>query len=817
MSYANYDHVVDQLQAGGLLLRDGIEVGTPRPVRCFTEDGGREKRGWYWLHDIDLTDADGQRKCYIVGAWGIYQGNDNGKTKIILKRDGPALTSAEKDAIRARHDANMKRAKAIRAAEAHRAAEEAARAWHKYTPEGESDYLKKKGVAAHGLRFSPSGNGTCAIPMLRDGKLAGLQIIRGKDRGNKLGKQYWPGGMDKVGAFHLIGGSPSGLVLIAEGYATGASLHEATGLPVAIAFDAGSLMPVAQAIAKRYKTGQILICADDDYLQKCKHCGLVTLVEDPICCHCGKLHEQSNPGETAARNAAVAVGGSYLLPIFAADRAGKKITDFNDIQQAEGQHVVREQIEAHLRTIGWSLPQARESATKGGGEKADKAEGRQRALSVMDLLDAIDRFVPLDDGTGKYVFDNWTNKLALKDQMLALLPAGVRWDDVKRNSTWINRGAYYLDEVGFDPSGVDKIVKLNTWKGWPMQPKAGSCERLLELIEYMCQGEANHREVYRWLLCWMAYPLQHPGAKMSSAVIMHGPQGTGKSTIFQTLAKIYGDYSTVLNQRGLEDKFNADWSDSKLFILAEEVVTRAEMWHIKNELKELITGEWVRVNPKGITAYRQRNQVNVAFLSNENQPLPIENDDRRHCVIWTPPQLSATTYDEVNIELDNGGVEAFYHYLLNLDLADFHPKKRPPMTEAKKSLIALSLPSEHRFINEWISGDTDWPVVPCLATDLYAAYLKWCRSNGEQRPRASNMFHGAVARLPGWGKKRARCYADLHCTGKTDPKVFVIPPLAVLQEAKTAMPENEDPAVWLTQCMFEFKQNQSEKDDRWAA
>ncbi|MFK5283741.1 primase-helicase family protein, partial [Lacticaseibacillus paracasei] len=80
-----------------------------------------------------------------------------------------------------------------------------------------------------------------------------------------------------------------------------------------------------------------------------------------------------------------------------------------------------------------------------------------------------------------------------------------------------------------------------------------------------------------------------------------------------------------LNQRGLEDKFNSDWSDSKLFILAEEVVTRAEMWHIKNELKELVTGEWIRINPKNIAAYRQRNQVNICYMSNENQPLPLDN------------------------------------------------------------------------------------------------------------------------------------------------------------------------------------------------
>jgi putative DNA primase/helicase len=791
MTWANYDHVVDQIKAGGLLI-DGIEVGTSRPVRCYTEDGGREKRGWYWIHDIDLADSSGQRKTYIVGAFGIYQGNDNGKQKIILKRDGPSLTADERAAIKARHDDNMKRVKAIRAEEARRAAELAQRTWHKYQADGQSLYLSKKQVKAYGIRYSPSGNGTLAVPMLADGKLIGLQIIRGPGHGNKPAKQYWPAGIQKTGSYHLIGGSPTGIALIAEGYATAATLHEATGLPVVVAFDAGSLLPVALAVVKRYRRVKILICADDDYLT------------------------EGNPGVTAARNAAVAVGGSHLAPVFSKDRAGKKITDFNDLLIEEGQNIVREQIEAHLRSLQWDLAHAAIHPPKGGGEKP---EGRPQAVAVMDLLDAIDRFVPLDDGTGKFLFDNWTRKIAMRDQMINLLPAGVRWDDVKRNSTWINRGAYYLDQVGFDPSGNDPTVELNTWQGWPLKPKVGCCDRLLELIEYMCQGEGNAREVYHWLLCWMAYPLHHPGAKMSSAVIMHGPQGTGKSTIFKTLAKIYGagsqhDYSVVLDQKALQDNFNGDW-ENKLFVLAEEVVNRSEMWQLKNELKELVTGEWLRIRKVFTDAYRQRNQLNMAFLSNENQPLPIDNDDRRHCVIWTPPQLRDEIYAEVFAELDNGGTEAFYHFLLNYDLGDFKPNKRPPLTDAKVALISLSLPTETRFINDWVNGDLDIPVSPCLASDLYSAYLKWCRMNGEVRPRASNMFHGIVARLPGWEKKRARCYADYHCNGKTDPKYFIIPPLKLLQENGTAQPENEDQAIWLSRAYLDFFNAQGEKEPRF--
>ena len=77
----------------------------------------------------------------------------------------------------------------------------------------------------------------------------GLQLIRGKDRGNKLEKQYWPKGLNKQGHYHLIGGTPRDILLIAEGYATAATLHAATNHPIAVAFDAGNLQPVATALA----------------------------------------------------------------------------------------------------------------------------------------------------------------------------------------------------------------------------------------------------------------------------------------------------------------------------------------------------------------------------------------------------------------------------------------------------------------------------------------------------------------------------------------------------------------------------------------
>ena len=788
MAWINFDDVLRQMQAFGLLVESrDIDIGQRR--RCRVKDGGREKRGWFQLYEIPKADGSG---LLIVGSFGAFWGAENVVQKVELPaKERKAMTNEQADALKARIAADRKKAEA----EAQRKAEEAAflaeSAWRKCLPVGESDYLKRKGIeSAYGGRFS--ARGTFVIPMQdTERRTYGLQLIYPAKRGDR-DKDFWPRGLAKKGHFFLIGGIPDRLLLIAEGFATAASIHQATNHPVAVAFDAGNLLPVAKALKAKYKRARILVCADDDY------------------------RTEGNPGVTHARNAALAVEGEVVFPVFAEERPvdRKGPTDFNDLHLLEGQHAVARQIEARLSALQWSAgnPPRAGQASEGGG---DKPAGRRQAQSVMELDAIIERFVPLDDGTGDYVFDKWTNKVAKRAQMIALLPAGVRGDDIKRHPVWINRGAYYLDQVGFDPSGKDENCKLNTWQGWPMKPAPGKCEILLDLIGYLC-GKEEKPEIAEWLLDWMAYPLQNPGAKMSSAVIMHGPQGTGKSTVFQTLAKIYGDYSTVLNQRGLEDKFNSDWSDSKLFILAEEVVTRAEMWHIKNELKELVTGEWIRINPKNVAAYRQRNQVNISYLSNENQPLPLDNDDRRHLVVYTPPALSESFYDELNIELDNGGVAAFYDFLLRRDLSSFHPKKRPPMTEAKKKLIALSQASELRFVNDWITGDTGLPVCPCLSTDLYAAYLKWCRLNGESRPRPSNQFFGAIEHQPGWEKKKARFY-PLENSMDTENKPVVFPPEHVLQANNSAKPDGSRPTTWLGECVRRFSDAVSGTESRFVA
>lgn len=780
---ANYDDVVDQLTLAGLQVGH-LVVGKMARVKV---EGDRERRGWYMLHELTLDGGD----QVIVGSYGIWRGNDNGATKIELKRR--ELSPEQREAIRKRLADDRKRVDAESKSVQAKAARRAEAAWLKSVSIGDHDYLVRKGVQGFGVKYSPKG--ALVIPMTDPiGKIHGLQFILSRAHHGKRidrtgrDKEFWPAGLAKKGHFHLIG-APGPVCLVAEGYATGATLHMATGLPVAVAFDAGNLLPVVESLAKRYKGSRWLICADDDAYGKCVECKApVKVDEGKVCPACGKPHKRENAGVMDASVAALAVGGAWVRPVFVDDDGrwskfvanGNKTTDFNDLHLIEGLHTVRAQIEAKISALGWRA----EVPTPRGGDTGGAGNGD--ALRPIESYDELLERFSLIYGHNGTVFDHAERKLlALSDMRDACISREIhrRWQESAA------RRIYRVEEVGFDPSESDGNIKCNLWGGWPTTPKSGSCERLLELLQYMCSADDNPGALYRWALNWFAYPIQHPGAKMRTTLVIHGPQGTGKNLFCECVMAIYGRYGRIIDQSAIEDKFN-DCFSRKLFMIADEVVARSDLYHVKNKIKGLVTGEWIRINPKNVSAYEERNHVNIVFLSNEAVPSVLEQDDRRHAVIWTPQKLSPTFYAEVAEEVRNGGIAALHDYLLTVDLGDFNEHTKPPMTRAKADLIELSLDSITRFLNAWVAKDLDGvPVCAARSEDVFSLYRAWCHRQGIGKAAQLNTLIGTIAKKPGVRKERKRWMSSTELKQAT----CIFPP------GSAELPAGESEVLWITQ------------------
>lgn len=145
--------------------------------------------------------------------------------------------------------------------------------------------------------------------------------------------------------------------------------------------------------------------------------------------------------------------------------------------------------------------------------------------------------------------------------------------------------------------GEDEVVddELNIWGGWGCEPGADDVAPFLELVTYLFrESESESKE---WFLNWLAYPLQNPGTKMYSAVVLHGPiQGTGKTFLGEIMGDIYGENFSLLSQDDLAASFNEAFA-RKQFALADEIIA-ANDHKAADKLKNMITRQSILINRK---------------------------------------------------------------------------------------------------------------------------------------------------------------------------------------------------------------------------
>ena len=173
-------------------------------------------------------------------------------------------------------------------------------------------YLEKKKIKSHGLKIDRQ---TLLIPLYDEhGNLASLQKIWPDPKNpGKFVKGFLKGSRLHGNCFTI--GSVEDKVVICEGYATGATIHEITGLPVVIAFSSNNLLNITHQVVKNHPQVGIIVAADNDRFKP------------------------GNPGLTKAKEAAKAVKARLVVPEFASDDG--EPTDFNDLYLSEGSEKVR--------------------------------------------------------------------------------------------------------------------------------------------------------------------------------------------------------------------------------------------------------------------------------------------------------------------------------------------------------------------------------------------------------------------------------------------------------------------------------------------
>ncbi len=232
---------------------------------------------------------------------------------------------------------------------------------------------------------------------------------------------------------------------------------------------------------------------------------------------------------------------------------------------------------------------------------------------------------------------------------------------------------------------------FNTWhpQRWAVEPSSkGTIAPWERLFNHVLSGLTDEERL--WARRWFAYPIQHPGTKLATAILVWGAQtGTGKSRLGETMGSIYGRNYTLIDNDILESGFT-EWAENKQFIVGDEI-SIGDKRGIANKLKSMITRPSFRLNVKNRKTYDVRDCINYFLTSNHDDAVYLENHDRRYLIVHADIEpLAPDWYTKYMswLEKEGGAGRLFHHFKYEVDLGDFNPQGRAPVTAAKREMMA---------------------------------------------------------------------------------------------------------------------------------
>ena len=236
---------------------------------------------------------------------------------------------------------------------------------------------------------------------------------------------------------------------------------------------------------------------------------------------------------------------------------------------------------------------------------------------------------------------------------------------------------------------------FNLFNGFKYKPaEEFNPEKINFFLDFLLNIIANENlKVYEYLLNWIAFIVQNPGAKTEICVVLQGAQGTGKNSFTDTLSELFAGYSAsnVTDIEELTGSFNSVIEGKMLLVCNEMKNYGSSRLANHDALKSIITDTRIRINEKYMPRHDAENVANLIIATNNDFPVKIENGDRRYLVLEVSPAQKGKL--QYWAKFNEGKDDEFYsqlmRFLLDRDISKFNTRDIPP-TQAKTDLMHAS-------------------------------------------------------------------------------------------------------------------------------
>ncbi|MEP2736742.1 MAG: CHC2 zinc finger domain-containing protein [Erythrobacter sp.] len=678
-----------------------IRCDNPLPDMAAAFVPGLKRKGSEWsgccpFHDektASFTIYSGAERfqCFGCGAQGDV-------IDFVAAIDGCSVTDAARKlagqelrtlsaADRAANEA-MRAEREAESAAAHKAGTAKALArWEAATPANDSNaYLERKKVKPHCARIE----GGSLLLEINDsnGELQSVQTIT-PDGAKRFAK-----GAPTRGGRLLLGSGNAGLILC-EGFATGASIHEATDRPVCIGFSSAGV----KALAREFSAEglEFVIAADRTGLDG--------------------IEKLSNE-----------IGVSVFLPAEPHD-------DFNDLAVANGANAVRSILDGEPKS------QSNFGVENDDGVNLNDFQAYMPAHSYIfaptgehwpaSSVNARIKPIPLTNTAGLPMLDKKGERVEQKPNA---------WLDENRaveQVTWIpGKPQVIADKIVSDGGWIDRLGcnVFNLYR--PPQELNGDASLASPWIDHVRKvypDDADH------LICWFAHRVQRPDEKINHAIVLGGSQGVGKDTMIEPVKAAVGPWNVAeVSPQHLLGRFNGFVKSVIMRVSEARDLGDVDRFAFYDHMKTYTAAppDVLRVDEKHLREYSVFNVTGTIITSNhKTDGIYLPSDDRRHYVAWSNccrEDFQDDYWRELYGWYENGGIGHVATYLRELDLSDFDPKAPPPKTSAFWEIVSSNQAPEDAELADALDS-LCWPDALTIASISAAASQEFSEWLGDRR------------------------------------------------------------------------------------
>lgn len=375
-------------------------------------------------------------------------------------------------------------------------------------------YGARKGIKLHGVRQMHK---SLVVPVYIDNYITSLQFI------NPEGEKRFLTDGKMIGAYYWLG-EENDVIYITEGYATACSIYEATGKQVVITFNAGNILPVATMMRERMPNQKFIIAADNDQWTK------------------------GNPGLSKGQEAADKIGCSVIWPKFSYEDQSRP-TDWNDYHQKFGITPLADELLGMKKVAQAAVvPDDKKWRTQlipGKQELPGYKDFDPKAKkNVYMFLDNHELFKDM------ITYNIFTDRLTIVrcppwDNPATFLPRNIKDTD------------YFGAEMELEEFGIKASAEscasafrfianenvINPPRDYFESLKWDGVKRLDKWLIYYLGCDEKKYEYHKiigvkWMLGAVSRIYQ-PGCQFDNVLILEGPQGLRKTTVFRVLGTFH--------------------------------------------------------------------------------------------------------------------------------------------------------------------------------------------------------------------------------------------------------------------------------------